>query len=32
MWWVINKEDWMLVDFYEVREKMGIELVEFWGE
>lgn len=29
---VINKEDWTLVDPYEVREKMGIELAELWGE
>jgi len=29
---VINKEDWTLVDPYEVRENLGIELAELWGE
>ncbi|MBD2578419.1 ribonucleoside-diphosphate reductase subunit alpha [Oscillatoria sp. FACHB-1406] len=26
------KEDWTLVDPYEVREKLGIELAELWGK
>jgi ribonucleoside-diphosphate reductase alpha chain len=29
---VINKEDWTLVDPYEVRTKLNIELAELWGE
>ncbi len=29
---VVNKEDWTLVDPYEIREKLGIELAETWGE
>lgn len=29
---VENKEDWTLVDPYEVRTKLGIELAELWGE
>jgi len=29
---VVNKEDWTLVDPYEVRENLGIELAELWGE
>ncbi|HAC63832.1 MAG TPA: ribonucleoside-diphosphate reductase subunit alpha, partial [Cyanothece sp. UBA12306] len=29
---VINKEEWTLVDPYEVRTKLGIELAELWGE
>ncbi len=29
---VENKEQWTLVDPYEVREKLGIELAELWGE
>ncbi|MDJ0731595.1 MAG: ribonucleoside-diphosphate reductase subunit alpha [Crocosphaera sp.] len=29
---VENKEEWTLVDPYEVREKFGIELAELWGE
>lgn len=29
---VMNKEDWTLVDPYEVREELGIELAETWGE
>ena len=28
---VINKEDWTLVDAYEVRTKLNIELAELWG-
>ncbi len=28
---VINKEDWILVDPYEVRTKLGFELAETWG-
>ncbi|MDJ0507750.1 MAG: ribonucleoside-diphosphate reductase subunit alpha [Crocosphaera sp.] len=29
---VENKEEWTLVDPYQVREKFGIELAELWGE
>ncbi|NES80805.1 MAG: ribonucleoside-diphosphate reductase subunit alpha [Moorea sp. SIO2B7] len=29
---VMTKEDWILVDPYEVRTKLGIELAELWGE
>jgi ribonucleoside-diphosphate reductase alpha chain len=29
---VINKSEWTLVDPYEVRAKLGIELAELWGE
>ena len=29
---VINKAEWTLVDPYEVRNKLGIELAELWGE
>ncbi|WP_013321548.1 ribonucleotide reductase N-terminal alpha domain-containing protein [Gloeothece verrucosa] len=29
---VIHKQDWTLVDPYEVRTKFGIELAELWGE
>jgi ribonucleoside-diphosphate reductase alpha chain len=29
---VINKQEWMLVDPYEVRTNLGIELAELWGE
>ena len=29
---VQNKEKWTLVDPYEVKEKLGIELAELWGE
>jgi len=29
---VIAKEDWTLVDPYEVRTKLGIELAELWGD
>jgi ribonucleoside-diphosphate reductase alpha chain len=29
---VANREDWTLVDPYEVRTKLGIELAELWGE
>lgn len=29
---VIAKEDWTLVDPYEVRTQLGIELAELWGE
>ncbi|CUR34387.1 Ribonucleoside-diphosphate reductase subunit alpha [Planktothrix tepida PCC 9214] len=29
---VINREDWTLIDPYEIREKLGIELAETWGE
>ena len=29
---VINKAEWTLVDPYEVRTKLGIELAELWGE
>lgn len=29
---VINKSEWTLVDPYEVRTKLGIELAELWGE
>ncbi|MDJ0843418.1 MAG: ribonucleoside-diphosphate reductase subunit alpha [Crocosphaera sp.] len=29
---VEHKEQWTLVDPYEVREKLGIELAELWGE
>lgn len=29
---VINKAEWTLVDPYEVRRKLGIELAELWGE
>ncbi|ACB50704.1 ribonucleoside-diphosphate reductase alpha subunit [Crocosphaera subtropica ATCC 51142] len=29
---VENKEQWTLVDPYEIREKLGIELAELWGE
>lgn len=29
---VLNKDTWTLVDPYEVREKLGIELAELWGE
>ncbi|WP_446718026.1 ribonucleoside-diphosphate reductase subunit alpha [Crocosphaera sp. Alani8] len=29
---VENKQEWTLVDPYEVKEKFGIELAELWGE
>jgi ribonucleoside-diphosphate reductase alpha chain len=29
---VINKQEWTLVDPYEVRTKLGIELAQLWGE
>jgi ribonucleoside-diphosphate reductase alpha chain len=29
---VENDEDWTLVDPYEVRQKLGVELAELWGE
>ncbi|VXD23372.1 Ribonucleoside-diphosphate reductase subunit alpha [Planktothrix serta PCC 8927] len=29
---VINREDWTLIDPYEIREKLGIELAETWGD
>jgi ribonucleoside-diphosphate reductase alpha chain len=29
---VLNKEEWTLVDPYEIRIKLGIELAELWGE
>ncbi|MBP0000549.1 MAG: ribonucleoside-diphosphate reductase subunit alpha [Cyanobacteria bacterium SID2] len=29
---VVNAETWTLVDPYEVRQKLGIELAELWGE
>jgi ribonucleoside-diphosphate reductase alpha chain len=29
---VINREEWTLVDPYEVRVKFGFELAELWGE
>ncbi|NEO80817.1 ribonucleoside-diphosphate reductase subunit alpha [Moorena sp. SIO4G3] len=29
---VVNKEDWTLIDPYEVRIKLGIELSELWAE
>ncbi|OKH22781.1 ribonucleoside-diphosphate reductase [Hydrococcus rivularis NIES-593] len=29
---VVNKEEWTLVDPYEIRTKLGIELAELWGE
>jgi ribonucleoside-diphosphate reductase alpha chain len=29
---VVNKSEWTLVDPYEVRTKLGIELAELWGE
>ncbi|MGB2925956.1 MAG: ribonucleoside-diphosphate reductase subunit alpha, partial [Limnothrix sp.] len=29
---VENKESWILVDPYEVKEKLGIELAELWGD
>ena len=29
---VENKEEWTLVDPYQVKEKLGIELAELWGE
>lgn len=29
---VIDKQDWTLIDPYEVRTKLGIELAELWGE
>ncbi|MFM1841453.1 MAG: Ribonucleotide reductase of class Ia (aerobic), alpha subunit [Cyanobacteriota bacterium] len=29
---VVNKAEWTLVDPYEVREKLDIELAELWGE
>lgn len=29
---VINQEKWTLVDPYEVREKLGVELAELWGD
>lgn len=29
---VINKEEWTLVDPYEIKSKLGIELAELWGE
>lgn len=29
---VINKAEWTLVDPYEVRNKLGMELSELWGE
>lgn len=28
---VITKAEWTLVDPYEVRNKLGIELAELWG-
>ncbi|GAB4539251.1 MAG: ribonucleoside-diphosphate reductase subunit alpha [Pleurocapsa sp.] len=29
---VINKQEWTLIDPYEVRMNLGIELAELWGE
>ncbi len=29
---VVNKEDWTLVDPFEVSTKLGIELAQLWGE
>jgi ribonucleoside-diphosphate reductase alpha chain len=29
---VIDKSDWTLIDPYEIRSKLGIELAELWGE
>ncbi|MBR8827948.1 MAG: ribonucleoside-diphosphate reductase subunit alpha [Gomphosphaeria aponina SAG 52.96 = DSM 107014] len=29
---VKNQEEWTLVDSYEVRTKLGVELAELWGE
>jgi ribonucleoside-diphosphate reductase alpha chain len=29
---VVNKQEWTLVDPYEVRMNLGIELAELWGE
>lgn len=29
---VMNKEEWTLVDPYEIKTKLGIELAELWGE
>ncbi|MEB3228150.1 MAG: ribonucleoside-diphosphate reductase subunit alpha, partial [Synechocystis sp.] len=29
---VVSKEEWTLVDPYEVRENLGLELAELWGE
>ena len=29
---VITKDEWTLVDPYEIRTKLGIELAELWGE
>jgi ribonucleoside-diphosphate reductase alpha chain len=29
---VVNKSDWTLVDPYEIRTKLGIELAQLWGE
>ncbi len=29
---VVEKQAWTLVDPYEIREKLGIELAELWGE
>ncbi|MEB3249275.1 MAG: ribonucleoside-diphosphate reductase subunit alpha [Merismopediaceae bacterium] len=29
---VMNKQEWTLVDPYEVRTQLGIELAELWGE
>jgi ribonucleoside-diphosphate reductase alpha chain len=29
---VVNKQDWILIDPYEVRTNLGIELAELWGE
>jgi ribonucleoside-diphosphate reductase alpha chain len=29
---VITKEDWTLIDPYEVKQKLNIELAELWGE
>jgi ribonucleoside-diphosphate reductase alpha chain len=29
---VVSKSDWTLVDPYEVRSQLGIELAELWGE
>ncbi|MGV2390285.1 MAG UNVERIFIED_CONTAM: hypothetical protein LVR29_24725 [Microcystis novacekii LVE1205-3] len=29
---VIDKTEWTLVDPYEVRNKLGIELAQLWGK
>lgn len=29
---VVNKQEWTLVDPYEVRTQLGVELAELWGE